>query len=377
MEARLGEELHPRPQDLEGYLASLGATQVRVIPDRLAIWLVRRAEDEYQVVVPASPTAQDYNLRVDEALQTLEMATGLARQPLISSILSGPNDLLRIRAHANESVAGLIPIDAGVHLAEESRNMVAAAACAALRPQMSYPSRKPAGVPEYLGRVRLGQTEIGSYILTVYSPLEEPSLVSDENRLFDTTSVPFGRRVTQTLAGALDATRGAVGDIREGRNYDVFMGAVLKGVSANLCQAVATMIEPSAGLDSVDIDLSWGRAVPSDQIAWSTRFSRDDAPVLERAAALLRGESPQTGYLAFGQVVGLQRPEGAVTGIVRVSTLVGEKARIVEITLSGSDYDLAIEAHKRKAHVVCSGDLVKRGRTLWLDDPHDFALNSE
>jgi hypothetical protein len=76
-------------------------------------------------------------------------------------------------------------------------------------------------------------------------------------------------------------------------------------------------------------------------------------------------------------VVGLQRAEGAIVGNVRITTDVDRKMRIVETSLTGDDYDVAIEAHKAKALVVCTGDLVKRGRTLWLDEPRDFAISSE
>ncbi|MGD9676503.1 MAG: hypothetical protein AB7V19_07460 [Candidatus Bipolaricaulia bacterium] len=348
-----------------------------MFPDHLTLWELRKGDDEFQVLIPASTSQRDYRLRLDEALRTLEIAVGLSRQQLLRSILAGPNDLLRIQARVPDLTPGLIPIDAGAHLAEEARNLVAAAACAALRPQMSYPSRKPAGVPEYLGRVRLGQTEVGSYILTVYSPLEEPTLAPVDDRLFDVESAPFGRRVTRKLTMALEATRTAVGQVRSGSNYDVFMDAVLQGVSSNLVQAVATMVQPGSGVESVDINITWGRAVPGPETDWTARFTPDDAPVLEDAAALLRGESPQTGYMAFGHVVGLHRAEGAVAGHVRIITDVDGKMRIVETSLTGEDYDVAIEAHKAKALVVCTGDLVKRGRTLWLDEPKDFAISSE
>jgi hypothetical protein len=301
----------------------------------------------------------------------------LSRQQLLRSILAGPNDLLRIQARVPDLTPGLIPIDAGAHLAEEARNLIAAAACAALRPQMSYPSRKPAGVPEYLDRVRLGQTEVGSYVLTVYSPLEEPTLAPVDDRLFAVESVPFGRRVTKKLTTALEATRTAVGSVRSGRKYEVFMDAVLEGVSSNLVQAIATMVQPESGVESIDINVTWGRAFPAPETDWTARFTPDDTPVLKDAAALLRGESPQTGYTAFGHVVGLQRPEGALVGNVRIITDVDGRLRIVETTLSGDDYDVAIEAHKTKSLVVCTGDLVKRGRTLWVDEPRDFAVSSE
>ncbi len=366
-----------RPADLEGYLTSLGATQVRVIPDRLAIWTVRKHEGDLQVLVPASQTLHDYDLRLDEALSALEIVTDLSRAQVLASILAGSSDLLRIRAQDVDVPTGLIPIEAGVRLVESARSAMTAAACSALQPQMSYPSRKPTGVPEFLERVRLGQTEVGSYVLTVYLPLEEPSLAETDNRLFEVQSVPFGRRVTRTLVTAIDATQDAVAQVRNGRDYDVFMTGVLKGVSANLCRALAKMVEPNAGVESVDMNMTWGRSVPADEPHWAARFSRDDAKVLGVAADLLSGEGPQTGYLTVGPVVGLQRPEGGLAGIVRVSTSIGEKQQVVEMVLSGVDYDAAIEAHKRNVHIVCHGDLVKRGRKHVLDDPWGFGLNAE
>ena len=86
--------------------------------------------------------------------------------------------------------------------------MMMAVACAAALPgRPSYGPRVPSAAAEYLDGVRIGQTEPGSYVITVISDVavpEQQALVADETMHVD---VPFERRVTTTLVEALAAAQ--------------------------------------------------------------------------------------------------------------------------------------------------------------------------
>ena len=59
---------------------------------------------------------------------------------------------------------------------ERARDLVLAAACAAITKRAYFATRKPTKATDYLSRVRMGQTERGSYVLTIRSdgmPLHE------------------------------------------------------------------------------------------------------------------------------------------------------------------------------------------------------------
>jgi hypothetical protein len=60
-------------------------------------------------------------------------------------------------------------VQEGVEAVHHVRGLMMAAACTAVQPRAWFRSRKPAQAEQYLRQVRLGQTEQGSYVLTVQS----------------------------------------------------------------------------------------------------------------------------------------------------------------------------------------------------------------
>jgi len=88
---------------------------------------------------------------------------------------------------------------------------------------------------------QLGQTERGSFVAKIMAPV--PPEISRQSTLFDTdddafiASEPFARQTTVRLMTALGHIRGAI----DSGNYDQILKGVAEGVSANLCEAVASM----------------------------------------------------------------------------------------------------------------------------------------
>jgi hypothetical protein len=75
-----------------------------------------------------------------------------------------------------------------------------------------------------------------------------------------------------------------------------------------------------------------------------------------------------------GVVVRLDRPDQAVEGTATVFGIVEGQPRKIQITLSGADYDKAIQAHKDGSQVFCMGNLSKQGKSFVLKNPHGFTL---
>jgi hypothetical protein len=105
-------------------------------------------------------------------------------------------------------------LEQAVAFVERSRDMVLAAACAAITKRPYFATRKPTRATEYLSRVRMGQTERGSYVLTILSPVA-PELVAECQLPLDLEMPePYERQVTRTLAEALAAMAQAARLIR-------------------------------------------------------------------------------------------------------------------------------------------------------------------
>src|SRR5205807_2402444 len=130
-------------------------------------------------------------------------------------------------------------LDYGVHMVQGARELALAAACAAVRPRALYTSRKPQEAVNYVAGLRMGQTEEGSFVLTIQSPVPPRS----QSKLFEDLPEPFGeepfeRRAVLTLATALSTVRRAVMTAAVSGDFQPFQDAIPAGVSANLCDAL-------------------------------------------------------------------------------------------------------------------------------------------
>ena len=115
------------------------------------------------------------------------------------------SDLIRVRAPSREAESGSLPLEQAVAFVERSRDLVLAAACAAITKRAYFATRKPTRATEYLSRVRMGQIERGSYVLTILSPVA-PALASEGELPLDLEPPePYERQVTRTLAEGLAA----------------------------------------------------------------------------------------------------------------------------------------------------------------------------
>ena len=141
--------------------------------------------------------------------------------------------------------------------------------------------------------MRLGQTEQGSFVVTLLSPVVPPlmQLTFDlgSEQLPEDDSLE--RRMTKHLASALRAARKAI-EGTVGGESDAFAEVVSKGVSANLCEALDTMIAP---FSTMDVSFVWARTRPMLKAREAISFSNDNAPILREAARAFRQRGTSSG----------------------------------------------------------------------------------
>ena len=366
-----------RPLDVAAYLRSRGWQPSDFDPAGRAIRWLLEAEDEFEILLPLDRDFRDYTLRMRETLKVLSIAEERSELEVLHDLTIAAVDVVRVRAQSRGAENGSLPIEDGVALVEQARNMMLAAACSAVEPRPQYPTRKPTRAVEYLRNIRLGQTEQGSYVVTLISPVPPQLASEDVGRLFPDVEEPFERKVVRTLASGLRATRGAAASAAaRADGIDAFRSGVERGISANLCEALA-----EAGGETrrgVTISFAWSLTRPAPNDLFSVTFDDDAMPVISEAARLLRETSPQQDVVLTGSVYRLER-SGDEAGPGRISVLgvVDSELRRVTLDLNAQDYNNAITAHRDGIAISVRGDLVREGRGYVLASPRDFRLLSE
>ncbi len=190
-----------RPMDAAMYLRSMGWKQREVIPGRLSTWVCTVKDEELKILLPLDQEIGDYALRMGDLLHVLSAAESRSEWETYADLLTTTSDVLRIRIAGPGSADGTLPIDEHAQIAQRARDLVLAAACAATDHRPVWHTRKPERAMEHVRKVRIGQSERGSYIITVVSRV--PPLLHTDPELALGTDPPFERQVMRTLADAL------------------------------------------------------------------------------------------------------------------------------------------------------------------------------
>jgi hypothetical protein len=358
-----------RPEDLAQYLVSHKWHPIQ--HGSLGAIYTRQFDGfDHELLVPLTRELGDFADRISEILHTLEIVEKRSQVQILSDLACISADVIRIRRA--EATDGTILLEDGVSLITAAADMVLAAACTAIVPKVYYPGKKPAAAIDYLRGARLGQSERGSYVLTVISPLPPPNAAT----LLPGLNDPFERQVTRTLAGALDATVSASEVALRTGSTDSFRESTHQGVSANLLDAVLGLMGSSH--HPVGMNFAWSPAHPIIEISDRTiTIEPDFVSVIEEASRVLKQNAQLPPVELVGVVIALRRPEGVDQGRATLLAFVDGKPKHVTLELGIDNYDLAIRAHQLHSPVICSGELVRLGRATILTNMTNFRFAPE
>lgn len=352
------------PQGVTAWLRARGWHLRETVPDRF--FRVQKTIDgtEWEVEVPFSSSLRDYARRMAELLDVVEDAEGIDQPALTRAMSQALTDVVRVRVDSEMTRGGRIPIDQGAALYGHTRDLLLAAACATVEPREAYRSRKPTRAMDYLGGLRYGPPEVGSYVVTVESPVPpelQPPLLDPP----PTQDLPFERRVVLTLGHALRAARHAASAAAVTSDITPFVDAVPLGLTANLCDAVAGLLEPFDAA-RLDIGIGFASSRPARVDPVRVTFDAESAPVLREAARIFKEREPLSDFSVEGVVVKLDSTEPEAGGTAVIFCAVEGQSRKVKVSLDARDYALAIKAHGESHAVSIEGELIRErsGHTL-------------
>jgi hypothetical protein len=251
-----------RPLEIAAYLRSHGWTARDGAGGRASLWTLKVGDEEYEALLALDPSIRDFALRMGDVVRTLAVAEDRSQEEVYADLLTTAADVMRIRIEGADPQEGTLPIEAHARIAQKARDLLLAAACAATEARAVWHTRKPARAVEEVRKVRIGQTERGSYVVTVITRIT-PELHVPKGSLFE-TETPFERRMTQTLASSLLSLERAAEAAALSGEFAAFDAAVPKGVSANLCDAVAGLWGEEDRFRTLDFLFSWSPARPPD-----------------------------------------------------------------------------------------------------------------
>ena len=320
----------------------------------------------------------------DTPLAILEIAMRIAEvekrsvDSVIEDLEATGSDVLRLRAVSDELRGTSISFDRALGMLDSARQMLSAAACSVAYPATHHSRTDRSETRQLLARTKMGQTEIGSFVLKLLCPLdavqELPLLPEVQPFVRSTTTLVMN--ATSTLIGAIE--QGTVNDLLE-KQYNRDEPPL---ISSNLCKGLLDL-QGSQEQGEVILSMTWGSLahVPLPTAPSTVRLPVDYYPEIERAYRQLR---PMKGEDETHQMIGTVETlngdvgeDGKRSGEVILSLLLPDETELVKakVRLDSNDYLLAVQAHERgRTYIQLHGVLRRGDRISRIDRPEGFSL---
>ncbi len=272
------------PIQVKQYAKATGWVRERSLSDyRVAIY-AHPTSDLDQILVPLIPRAYGFARAMGDVISILAEREQRPAIEILNDLLLPPADVIRFTEADATTANGDVPLDHGLALLTGARKALLAAACSERRPrQRFHPRMSLAEADQFLLAARLGQTERGSYTVTVACPLDA---VTNTMPLLD--AAPFTRRVTALLMRSLQRLSIAL----DADELDPLLDPPPEEpvLSANLCDGLLDMAPVGEG-GTLTIGTSWARTLPPSAmipLPGQVRFRRELFPRIEELASRLR-----------------------------------------------------------------------------------------
>jgi hypothetical protein len=348
--------------------------------NRPVIVLNHPSDDLTQIQIPTAGSDKEIVYLMREAVERLAAAEHRSSREILFDLAVPTADKLRFRVQSREAEGGSLPLEEGLGLWTGGRDSILAAACSAYQPQAYFPRQSFSVAQNFLRRCRMAPSEPGSYVATIIAPvppeltpslLPEPEAETEANPVNELIGEPYERRVTLLLMLGLQTIQAAI----ERGDTGFLLHETSRGVSANLCEALATM-SPSDTQATLHISTSWSpsRSRVPKAIKPRISFAQSEFMIIREVGRTLRASMEPRRERVEGPIISLHAEPASLfedfKGKVFIRTLINGKSARVRVELNEPDYVAACDAHRDRCRVAVSGILQREAEAKQYDLLH-------
>lgn len=313
-----------------------------------------------------------------KAVETLAKAENKSVEQVMLFLLNPNTDILKIRLEKSSVEAGNILIDDAIRMYENAKKLLAATALDILHPKKYHQGRMDDCVIKFLSNCRFGQTEIGSYIVSVvcsFAELDQNadykqlSIFSDEEQCANSLTRQVTSRVMENISFIKSQIDNGEFDKLISQGNDNI-------ISANFYEALGGLNLDSNGVD-VEFIAEWSPIV-KNTICTNNRIllTHDYYQPIETTIGKLKEETNKSTKI-IGRIKILdsspdihKRQMGKITVVYLDEN---DKRKTVKATLNKNDYDKAIKAHERGSYIEISGE-ISSGKQPFMSSCESFSV---
>lgn len=336
--------------------------------NRATLFSKNHENRKWEILCPFRDTFADFAEAMGEAIAVLAAVENRSQLDVFHDLQRTGADVIHVRS-PNGMAEKALSLRQNTEMLDAAYSLLASAARAAEKTSAAYRGRASSNVTDYLDNVLPLPGYHEGYDLTLHSPV--PAGFGTQIDFGDAYAAPFPRRATKQLSNALHHTSRAITETVSGDTLEPFSQVVKEGVSANLCESVATLAENGRG---IEIALFWAGVRPSNVPDTDYRFTENSAGILSEAADFLRRNDPSFDEHLIAQVVKLEKQPNNFDGKAVLLTVRDERLVRIQVEFEQPVYDLVIQAFRNQEFVSLDGDILRTGKGYELRRPRNLTF---
>jgi len=356
------------PPSIEAYLGSNAWTKVHE-NGSAAVWTHPAKPEVDELVLPLHPLASGYAQRVRELICGLEAVEGRSQLEILQDLRSSDCDIIRV-GPAGGYAAEHPTLGSSLSIRENGREILSAVAHAVIEPQPWFVKRRPKEVTDYLASLELGFFEEPSWVCLL-SKLDVSLFTGVQDEF-----VPFPRSVSLRLRDALDQLGHLLAERPPEPATDWLSTSLNYGLSANVCESIANLIQPEhLGISGLEITLRLSAVRKFSGQGFSRWiFRRSNLHTLREISERLRNFAVRTDDSVLFLTTEVRRTRRGAT--VRGVGLIEGEARTLSMSVDDELVKVINLAKSRNEAVRCQGRLRRRVSTNAFEvlQPHDLEI---
>jgi len=348
------------PLAVTKYLSETNLELYPIKRNDIKIFQYKKEDLFEQVTIPLDKKLRDYKNAMYDSVCKIAYVEKKSVEQLMLYLLNPNTDILKIRLDKKEVETGNIMFDDAIQLFDNAKKLIAATALDVINPKKIHYGRIDEPVQKFLSQCRFGQTEIGSYVVSVICPFVDfpktegykklNAFFDEEQYAYSLTREVINRLMTNvaTIKREIDD-----GNLQSLANYD-------SPISSNFYEALSGLSMDTEDT-TVEFMAEWSPTVQSNRCQYNRISVTNDyyEPIKTIISKIKECTNERTEIV--GKIKELKaapvidnREHGTI-----IVVYVGDNARAKSVTvkLDREDYDKAVAAHQHGKAVKVVGDL--------------------
>ena len=344
---------------------------------------VNDAEPRRKLIVPLDSAKPDYHELLEDAVHVLARSELVEASRVLQHLAIAPGDEIRFLKDV-ETRGGAVAWNVGEELYSAATDALKASAKATVAKRPNFGNSNSYVAKDFMNAVLMGQTEVGSYVVTAYTPPDRAVYEKESYRrdaFFERSGIYSGREVVRVMGDVLAVTREALDESARTERLEQFDEAVQYGFSREMAYALQCLIHQS---DGAAVTIDWSRTanlavdigLPAPREGLERReveIMPADYPILKEVERRLAKPTEVQQVTVTGTVEVLTRQVGK-PGVIVLNVRSGSPAKKIRVQLPPSNYNRALEAHRREWAVRLNGRQERRGNYYWIFDASNLAI---